>query len=114
MRGSCLCGSVVFEIDGEPTAIELCHCPRCRKAYGSAFATTFYVRAAGFRWARGEELVETYDAPIRERPPAYRHVFCRGCGSALPIVDREHDHAEIPAGTMDDDPGVRPVRHIFT
>lgn len=55
-----------------------------------------------------------YDAPIREHRPAYRHVFCRLCGSALPIVNREVDYAEIPAGMMDGDPGVRPIRHIFT
>jgi hypothetical protein len=114
MKGSCLCGAVVFEIAGDLTPIELCHCTRCRKAYGSAFAATFYVRASAFRWLQGEDRVTVYDAAIRERPPAYRHAFCGGCGSALPIVNREVDYAEIPAGLMDDDPGVRPIRQIFT
>lgn len=112
MKGTCLCGSVAFEIDGEPTPIELCHCSRCRKAYGSAFAATFCASASAFRWTRGETLVASYDAPIRERPPAYVHVFCKHCGSPLPIVDRAVGYAEIPAGLMDDDPGVRPLRQI--
>ena len=114
VRGSCLCGTVVFEVDGDAAPIELCHCPRCRKAYGGAFAATLYVRASALRWLQGEDSLVIYDAPIRQRPPAYRHVFCRACGSALPIVNRELDFAEIPAGVLDDDPGTRPLRHIFT
>jgi hypothetical protein len=34
--GSCLCGSVAFEVSGMLTEIEYCHCPKCKKAYGSA------------------------------------------------------------------------------
>jgi hypothetical protein len=93
--------------------MELCHCSRCRKAFGSAFAATFYVEARQFRWTRGEELVAGYEAPIRQRPPAYRHVFCRVCGSALPIVRGELGIVEIPASAIDGDPGTRPARHIF-
>ena len=113
LRGGCLCGAVSF-VAAAPTPIELCHCPRCRKAYGGAFAATCYVRATDFRWTRGARRVATYEAPVRERPPGYRHAFCRDCGSPLPIVDRRIGFAEIPAGALDGDPGVRPLRHIFT
>jgi hypothetical protein len=104
---------VQFAIDGTPTAIELCHCSRCRKAYGSAFAATCYVLAAEFRWTRGADLVATYAAPLRQTPPQYRHVFCRECGAPLPIVMADRGVVEIPAGVLDDDPGSRPLRHIF-
>lgn len=113
MKGACLCGSVGFEIDGAPTAIELCHCSRCRKAYGSAFAATLYVMASELRWLRGQELVTVYERPLQTAPPPYRHVFCRRCGSPLPIVMTELGVAEIPLGTLDDDPGTRPLRHVF-
>lgn len=33
-RGSCLCGAVRFEIDGELTPPDACHCSMCRKASG--------------------------------------------------------------------------------
>jgi hypothetical protein len=114
MNGTCLCGGVAFAIDGAGTPMELCHCSRCRKAYGSAFAATFYVEAARFRWIRGEDVVAVYEAPIKKQPPAYRHVFCRVCGSPLPIVRGDINLVEIPAGAVDGDPGTRPVRHIFT
>jgi hypothetical protein len=33
------------------------------------------------------------------------------CGGPVPTVDK--DTINIPAGTLDDDPGLRPQRHIF-
>jgi hypothetical protein len=113
MTGSCLCGGVAFEIDGRPTAIELCHCSRCRKAYGSAFAATFYVKLSSLRWTCGEDLIRVYDAPIVSAPPPYRHVYCAACGSPLPITRSEFGIAEIPAGIVDGDPRSRPACHIF-
>lgn len=113
MTGGCLCGAVAFAAEGPATPIELCHCDRCKRAYGSAFAATLFVKASRFRWTRGAERVAEYEAPILETPPPYRHVFCRSCGSPLPIVSAETGLAEIPAGSLDGDPVARPVRHIF-
>ncbi|MFT5696287.1 MAG: hypothetical protein ACI9QQ_002267, partial [Myxococcota bacterium] len=39
IRGSCLCGSVRYEISGKLSPIQYCHAQRCRKASGAAFAT---------------------------------------------------------------------------
>jgi hypothetical protein len=113
MTGTCLCSGVAFEVEPPGTEMELCHCSRCRKAYGSAFAATFYVEAPRFRWTRGEELLAAYELPIQKAPPPYRHVFCRVCGSPLPIVRQEFGVVEVPAGLIDGDPGSRPARHIF-
>lgn len=60
---------------------------------------------------RGRCLCE---APVRRWPPGDRHAFCRQCGSPLPIVDRTSAVAAIPAGLLEGDPGVRPVRHVST
>lgn len=113
MTGQCLCGGVGFEIDGPTTAIELCHCVRCRSAYGAPFAATFYVNARDFRWQRGIELVAVFDLPVRDRPPPYRHSFCRTCGSPLPIVHDGMPFVEIPAGLVGDACDARPVDQIF-
>jgi hypothetical protein len=32
----------------------------------------------------------------------------------MPVLEDEGTHVVIPAGTLDDDPGVRPVVHIHT
>lgn len=112
-KGSCLCGEVAFGFDGPLSEIELCHCRKCRKAYGSPFAATLYARRDGFRWLRGEELVATWDAPVESSPPAYRHSFCRRCGSALPLAWGALPFVEVPVASLDDEVGVRPAYQMF-
>jgi hypothetical protein len=113
ITASCLCGGVRFEIAKMVGPFELCHCRRCRKASGSAFAAMIGVEAADLRLVAGGELVVTYAAPLVESPPPYRTAFCRRCGSALPVVDHTAPRLEVPAGLLDDDPGRRPDRHIY-
>jgi hypothetical protein len=111
MKGSCLCGAVRFSVTGTPTAFDLCHCSRCRASSGSAFLAELVFKAAEFEWASGGSLVKTYAAPLRNAPPGYRRAFCTVCGAPVPIVDG--DIIRIPAGTLVDDPRIRPQRHIF-
>ena len=112
IAGSCLCGGVRFEIARAVGPFELCHCRRCRKASGSAFAAMVGVRTSDFRLVAGRDLIATYEAPLLEAPPPYRVSFCRRCGSPVPNPDPAADWFEIPAGLFDGDPGLRPDRHI--
>ncbi|MGE0624095.1 MAG: GFA family protein [Pseudomonadales bacterium] len=112
IRGSCLCGRVRFEVDRLTGPFELCHCSRCRKVTGSAFAATVGAMAEDFRWLCGAESIGRCELPVRERPPSYALSFCTGCGSALPSPP-ECGFFEIPAGLLDDDPGLRPDKHIY-
>ena len=115
VRGSCLCGGVAFEIDGRLTPIQLCHARRCQKATGAAFAPELAARRTGFRWLRGEELLTTYEAPLLREPPPYRRVFCRVCGSPMPVDREGTDLVILLAGSIDEGADdVRPFRHIFT
>ena len=113
IRGGCLCGGVRFEIDRAVGPFELCHCRRCRKTSGSAFMATVGVRREDFRWLSGRERIKCYEAPILESPPAYRVCFCSECGSCVPDPKADSAWFEIAAGLLDDDPTLRPDRHIF-
>ena len=113
IRGSCLCGGVQFEIARAVGPFELCHCSRCRKASGSAFVAGLGVLRDDFRLLQGRELIQTYEAPIRENPPAYRTCFCSRCGSPVPRPVTDSPWLEVPAGLLDDDPQLRPDKHIF-
>jgi hypothetical protein len=113
MQGACLCGGVRFEIDRAVGPFELCHCPRCRRVSGSAFVAGLGVRADDFRWLAGRELIAHYEAPILERPPAYRVAFCSRCGSPVPDPQAGASWFEVPAGLLDEAPGLAPDRHIF-
>jgi hypothetical protein len=110
MTGGCLCGGVRYEIDGEIGAIVYCHCSQCRRANGTAFATNGGVEAKRFRLVAGEELLTTF-----ESSPGKLRCFCSRCGS--PMLSRlvsQPDFVRIRLGTLDGDPGARPVLHVWT
>lgn len=113
IRGSCLCGGVTFQITRAAGPFELCHCSRCRKASGSAFVAGLGVMRQDFELLTGRELIKSFEAPIRDAPPAYRTAFCSRCGSPVPDVTAESGGFEIPAGLLDDAPQIRPDKHIF-
>lgn len=97
MDGSCLCGTVLFEIVGKTTDIYQCHCSICRKATGSAGTSVFLCRGASFHWLSGESNVQRYITPS-----GYRSVFCRICGSRLPDPNPDKSTYWIPAGLINE------------
>jgi hypothetical protein len=113
IRGGCLCGAIRFEVSRFVGPFELCHCSGCRKACGAAFAPMIGVAAEDFAWLSGRDRVRSFEAPVLEHPPGYRTFFCVDCGSPAPISEDGHPWFEVAAGLLDDDPGIRPDRHIF-
>lgn len=105
IRGSCLCGSVRFEIVGDPLTLAYCHCSRCRKVGGMANLT---VRAGDFRWTSGSELVVRYEP---EPPFELIRCFCGVCGTYLGEPETDPKAFPISAHCLDDDPRLRPVLH---
>ena len=95
--GSCLCGRVQYEYDGEIDEISLCHCSQCRKAQGTAFAAVAPVRAERLNFTQGQQCLKAFRAtPEKER------VFCAECGS--PLYSARDDLPEVKRlrlGTLD-------------
>ena len=110
LKGSCLCGSVSYEISGEPGQFWHCHCSRCRKATGTGHATNILMKPDSVDWSKGKDLLTYYKVPDAKR---FATVFCRVCGSLMPRVAPDMSIAVVPAGTLDDDPGLRPQGRIF-
>jgi hypothetical protein len=107
VKGSCLCGSVRYEVTGPLEFVGHCHCSMCRKSHGAAFVTWGILKPGQFRWASGEESVQTY-----ESAPGTTRCFCRKCGSPLASAE-SGTVGEVVVGTLDGDPGARPREHIF-
>jgi hypothetical protein len=110
INGSCLCGAIRYVITGKPVWAHNCHCRRCRKIRGAAFASNLFVPLEQFRYTQGEELLHSYKLPEAAR---FTHVFCRVCGSSLPFLNTARGLAVVPMGSLDDDPGQAPAAHIF-
>ncbi|HEX9773463.1 MAG TPA: GFA family protein [Steroidobacteraceae bacterium] len=109
IRGSCLCGKIRYQIDGTLGPAGHCHCSMCRKAHGAAFGTYSRVRWRDFRFTSGEDQVRRYASS-----PGIARSFCGSCGSTLQyLTESTSESFALALGTLDDDPGVRPVSHIF-
>jgi hypothetical protein len=109
IKGSCLCGGIEFEVTGTPRGATHCHCSRCRKSRGTGHATNLIVALDALHFLKGEELLSKYRVPEAK---FFAHWFCKECGSTLPRHDEARGFAVVPMGSFDEDPGVRPERHI--
>ena len=109
LAGGCLCGAIRYEVAGALGPIGHCHCRTCRKAHAAAFATTARVDRSRFRWSSGEGLVASF-----ESSPGKRRFFCPRCGSHLIAAWEGAPTVIVRVGSLDSDPGARPVVHIWT
>ncbi len=109
LTGHCLCGSVRYEIGGEPLALLYCHCEECRRATGSSLNTSIFVRRSNFRIVSGADALS-----FHESSPGNRRHFCSSCGSPIfKLFPEPPNVMTVRAGTLDSDPGVRPSGHIW-
>jgi len=109
-KGSCLCGAVSYQFHGPEYVFQYCHCSRCRKFTGSAHATNIIVAPDQFEWLTGGDQVGRFEHPEAKH---YATCFCRQCGSSLPWEAQSGGAVVIPAGTLDEDPEIRPSQNIF-
>lgn len=110
IKGSCLCGGIRYEYDGDIDEISYCHCSQCRKGQGSAFAAVSPVATERFRILAGAELLREY----RSSPDKVR-AFCSNCGS--PIYSAKDDLPQfrrLRLGTVDTPVVCGNAFHIFT
>lgn len=106
-RGSCLCGAVRFEVEGELAAPSACHCSQCRRQSGHYWAATEVARDA--LTVIGLEQVTWYRSSEK-----VRRGFCATCGSFLFWDPTERDSIDVAMGAFDKPTGTRLDRHIYT
>jgi len=110
IKGSCLCGSIKFEIKEPYTAFRYCYCSRCRKASGAGHAANIVVPQAQLKWLAGEDLITRFDLPGTQRFSVW---FCPKCGTRAPHKIRTQENYLVPAGLLDGETSGRPEHSIF-
>ena len=110
VSGSCLCGSVRFQITPPSTGFRYCHCTRCRKATGAAHAANVFLPESQFKWLAGESLLRQFDLPGAKRFAVH---FCTKCGTRMPHKITGTENVLIPAGVLDANPDLKPDSSIF-
>lgn len=110
IHGSCVCGSVAYEITPPFQFFQYCHCSRCRKTSGAPHAANILLKKEQFAWTKGEETVRRWEHPEAER---FCNAFCSECGSKLPWLTRNSESVLVPTGTLDGELPAVPERNIF-
>jgi hypothetical protein len=107
--GSCLCGGVRYQIDGELGDFGCCHCTSCRKASGSAFGANVGVERSRFHLRDGQQLLREF-----ESSPGKLRVFCSRCGSPIYAYLRQTpDVVRVRLGSLDTPLHARPRAHTW-
>ena len=108
-QGKCSCGEVKINIRGGISAIIHCHCSRCRKSSGTAYATNGFINASELEIVTGENNLSVYSA----KPGSSRY-FCTTCGSPVYSAnDKDPSRYRIRLGILDSEIVERPISHNF-
>ncbi|VAW43682.1 Gfa-like protein [hydrothermal vent metagenome] len=108
-KGSCLCGSIQFEVTRELGKSDACHCVQCRKWTGHFLPSTEVKREALQIESKAE--LKWYQSSGK-----VRRGFCAQCGSSLffdPIDQSKHNWIAIALGAFDQPTQVKLGMHIF-
>ena len=104
--GSCLCGAVRFEAQGDLKAPDACHCTNCRKQSGHYWVSTNVPRGA--LKLEGADKLKWYQSSEKVRGG-----FCSECGSFLFWDPLGHDFIAVAMGAFDPPTRTRLHTHIF-
>ena len=111
LTGRCMCGTVSYSVSEPLLGMALCYCKRCQRRTGTAFSATALTQPGSFEITDGADSVKTYEPG----GDGWNKSFCSECGGQLYTSNPENpDLIAIRAGSLDEDPGVRPGLHQFT
>lgn len=105
--GSCLCGAVTFEVEGDLPGPDACHCTNCRKHSGHYFVSTDVPRAAVT--IHGAEKVTWFNSSEKAR-----RGFCKVCGSSLFWDPLFRDWIGIAMGAFNTPTNTCIAVHVYT
>lgn len=71
-NGTCHCGAVAYEVEGEIQGVIQCNCSICHRKG----APLWFVPSAQFRIVKGEDALKSYTF----RKHVIKHRFCTTCG----------------------------------
>ena len=101
MKGGCYCGTLRYEVTGDPVMKAQCHCRECQYITGGGPNFFMIVPSNGFAITQGTAAAfERSDIPN----PRLRQ-FCPTCGTHITTVIRERGLTVVKVGTLDDPAG---------
>jgi len=109
LTGTCHCGAITYQAEGEALRVVHCHCDDCRKISGATYNTALVLPSSGFRITKGESQLSAY-----ESSPGKFRCFCKVCSSPIhTYMKSKPEIVIIRAGILDDGRAVKPQAHIW-
>ena len=108
--GSCECGSVCYQYDGEPLTCYACHCTDCQTSSGSAFGLSMIINEKDIEITKGKVGISTIDV---NGTKVKKH-YCIQCSTSLMFsADEYPEMAALKPGTFEDTSWFRPIAHLW-
>lgn len=112
--GACGCGDVRYRISGAPLIVHGCHCSRCQRQTGAAYAVNALIEEDRVEFLSGSLQSHLLETPTGAGQTIFR---CEKCGVALwskyHALPKVGDHVLfVRAGTLDDPGAMAPDVHI--
>ena len=113
-EGACLCGETRFEVIGSPMIVHACHCTRCQRRFGTAFAVNLWIEESRVKVLSGEAV--KHGDVTSEDGQTSEGWGCASCGFGLWNVIHAAPKGSLflRAGNLDDPSAFPPDVHIFT
>lgn len=95
LKGSCLCGSIRYELDAELLYLFHCHCKECRAFSGASHASNASIEASKLTISDDQNNLANYKTQTGSR------YFCKNCGSSLySEIDGYKEFPTLCCGTL--------------
>lgn len=108
-NGSCLCGTVRFQIDLPVRFCAHCHCSNCRRAHGAAFVTWVGIPKVQLHFTSGEDRLRQFKTDT-----GATRSFCGTCGTTLFYQGpRWPDEIHIVRGNIEGEIDKEPTAHVY-
>jgi hypothetical protein len=113
ISGGCACGAVRYRMTSAPMFVHCCHCRRCQRETGSAFAHNALIEADRVVLLQGEP--ETIDTPT-DSGKGQKIIRCPICHVAVwsNYMGAGEAIRFVRVGTLDDPDRLPPDIHIYT
>ncbi|KAI0489639.1 glutathione-dependent formaldehyde-activating, GFA [Xylaria cf. heliscus] len=105
LHGSCLCGGVKVEVQGDPFRTNLCHCSSCQKSTGAVFGSFAAYNIEQVTLTESEpSVLKTYSDTSPESGAVLNRSFCGKCGSPVNVTtSKAAGTIVLPVGIIDGD-----------
>ena len=110
LEGSCECGATRFKITAQPLFTHACHCLKCQRRSGSAFAMSTFVLESDLEVTSGTPTIHAKTAGTQNEP-----FLCDACETRLwlrPAFGPGVGLLIVRSGVLSDKSALKPQAHI--